>query len=598
MAFPPGILYILKLLPGFLQPPLATWALAWLLQRYMAIHISPSFLAVLCVLSVPLVFTAKAAAQGAVLPPVVASSAGGITLVRRVLKSATEDFPGELQALFNKEYGRTLHFRILFEDKIILSTQFDNFEKGEDIQGILRPIAGLGILAAEGESRELWKFHRTLLRPFFKRERSNDFGIMDRHALVAVEQLEARLAEGHPVDFQVDLVWRFLMDSSAEFLFGYEANTLTVGLPFPSNSSSSSSVSPQKTTSPFVQFAQAQALAQRIVFLRGVVGNVWPLLGKFWVDTVRAPARFVQEFLDPILATAAAKRGKQLDRVDANGSEREVQEGETLVDHLLNTIDGVCIFLVLLGKDSDDEVPAADKALLRDSILNVSVAARDPTSSLLTFALYMLIQHPDVMVKLRQEIEEVVGPTRAPAADDFKRMSFLRAVLNETLRLYPPAPFNVRTTINPITLPAPTPGDKPFYIPAKSWVTWSTMFMHRSTDLWGPDALEWDPERFIDERLHKYLTPNPFIFLPFNAGPRGCLGQEFAYHQASFCLAQEALKPLPASWTDKQKDELGWKSREKVVVRNHLTLYVEGGLWIRMREGGDPSVHLPNRESA
>ena len=50
--------------------------------------------------------------------------------------------------------------------------------------------------------------------------------------------------------------------------------------------------------------------------------------------------------------------------------------------------------------------------------------------------------------------------------------------------------------------------------------------MHRRKDLWGPDAEEFDPDRFLDERLHKYLTPNPFIFLPFNGGPRICLGQQ------------------------------------------------------------------------
>ena len=57
-------------------------------------------------------------------------------------------------------------------------------------------------------------------------------------------------------------------------------------------------------------------------------------------------------------------------------------------------------------------------------------------------------------------------------------------------------------------------------------ITYPVLLMHRRTDLWGPDALEFDPDRFLDDRLHKYLIPNPFIFLPFNAGPRICLGQQ------------------------------------------------------------------------
>jgi Cytochrome P450 len=121
-----------------------------------------------------------------------------------------------------------------------------------------------------------------------------------------------------------------------------------------------------------------------------------------------------------------------------------------------------------------------------------------------------------------------------------------------------------RTTNKQALWPSQT-GGKPFYIPAhtrrahKQALTslmslthpfllfrtpYSVFLMHRRTDLWGPDgtseftlrrpeidslptsALEFDPDRFIDDRLHKYLTPNPFIFLPFNAGPRICLGQQ------------------------------------------------------------------------
>ena len=54
--------------------------------------------------------------------------------------------------------------------------------------------------------------------------------------------------------------------------------------------------------------------------------------------------------------------------------------------------------------------------------------------------------------------------------------------------------------------------------------------MHRRADYWGPDAEAFDPDRFLDARVQRYLTPNPFIFLPFNAGPRICLGQQVRIH--------------------------------------------------------------------
>lgn len=94
-----------------------------------------------------------------------------------------------------------------------------------------------------------------------------------------------------------------------------------------------------------------------------------------------------------------------------------------------------------------------------------------------------------------------------------------------------------------------------------------------------------DPDRFLDERLHKYLTPNPFIFLPFNAGPRICLGQQFAYNEVSFMLirllqafgevtlATDAQPPSsrpPARWAEAVGER---KSVERIRAKSHLTMY-------------------------
>ena len=120
-----------------------------------------------------------------------------------------------------------------------------------------------------------------------------------------------------------------------------------------------------------------------------------------------------------------------------------------------------------------------------------------------------------------------------------------------------------------------------------------------------PLALEFDPDRFIDQRLHRYLTPNPYIFIPFNAGPRICLGQQvkirsnslsgmalvtlvnlnlqFAYHEASyylvrllqnftgFTLDESANTPPPEDWAFGE----GRKPREKIHLLVHLTMYIK-----------------------
>ncbi|KAI3618141.1 alcohol dehydrogenase [Moniliophthora roreri] len=531
---------------------------------------------------------------GAVLPPTSDDdpTPGGIlTLLRAVRNFKAEYIADGLQNKLDR-IGYTFNMRILFKDRIVtcepeyikalLATRFDEFEKGwsliyssiafsdsrvsgETTRTTFSSLLGTGVFAADGE---LWKFHRSITRPFFSKDRISHFDIFDRHADVAIAQMKKRFGEGYPVDFQ-DVVSRFTLDSATEFLFGKDVQTLSGTLPYPFYSSLAN-VSTDLSDEIRNKFVQSFNGAQNATALRARFGDEWPLF-EFWKDKTKEKMKDVNRFLEPVL-TEALQRQRGKGGIHKLGVDREVKEGETVLDHLVNYTD--------------------DPVILRDEIMNLAVAGRDTTASILTFTVYMLSQHPKIFRRLREEIFTKIGSSRRPTFDDFRDMKYLRAVLNEVLRLYPPVQSKAG-----VVLPS-LEGKKPFYIPPETRVAYGVFIMHRRTDLWGPDALEFDPDRFLDERLHKYLTPNPFIFLPFNAGPRICLGQQFAYHEASFFLVRllqqfcsirfsEEAQPPSARPPPRWKDERGIKARERVQIRSHLTMYVVDGLWVTMEEASD-----------
>jgi len=273
----------------------------------------------------------------------------------------------------------------------------------------------------------------------------------------------------------------------------------------------------------------------------------------------------IKAYADPIV-DAAVERARARQQNGEKDVPGEVKEGETMLDYMVKS--------------------TKDKTLLRDETLNILIAGRDTTASLLTSAIYELSRHPHVLAKLRAEVLGVVGVDGVPRPEDIRSMRYLRAVLNEVLRLWPPVPYNGRTCREATLLPNKEPGRKPFYVPAGTRCTYSVFNMHRRKDLWGPDALDFDPERFLDERV-KLHTSNNFIFLPFNAGPRICLGQQFAYNEASFFLIRllqaygditlvlDGQPPVPLT-------DAGEKTRDDVWMRAHLTLYEEGGVWVHL----------------
>ncbi|KAI0368069.1 cytochrome P450 monooxygenase pc-3 [Pilatotrama ljubarskyi] len=586
-SLPPGIPFLIKYLLVVSAPPFAVYAASRIFAA-RGIILPTWFWILTAILSGPLSysihvwlkyrrFERRAAALGATLAPnLQGKEFGNKDVLRGILDAFTTGYPSDMFDIGGEMCGPLFRYTIFWDMayattdpnvvKTVLATDFANYEKGEVFHDSTDSLFGTGVFNADGD---LWKFHRSMSRPFFSKERISHFELFDRHAEIALNKIKERVRSNMAFDFQ-DLISRFTLDSATEFLFGTCVHSLDSSLPYPRGHSPYTSKDEKSAAE---RFAVAFGKAQIIVAERPRLGWVWPLKEIFKTSTDEHMA-VVDAFIEPILKEALRKKEERLKDQDVL-DEKESQDDETLLDHLVKQ--------------------TSDPAILHDETLNILLAGRDTTAAALTFGVYLLSQHPAVLKRLREEILEHVGPARRPTYDDIRNMKYLRAFLNETLRLYPPVPFDIRFSVKEGILPNPDPQGKPIYIPPKTGISYSIFNMHRDSKYWGPTADQFDPDRFLDERVGKYLVPNPFIFLPFNGGPRICLGQQFAYNEMSFFIirllqnfssvsldltAQPPESLPPAEW----KNAPGRKGKEQIFPKSHFTLYALGGLWVKMEE--------------
>jgi len=181
-----------------------------------------------------------------------------------------------------------------------------------------------------------------------------------------------------------------------------------------------------------------------------------------------------------------------------------------------------------------------DPIELRSQLLNILLAGRDTTAGLLGFTFYLLVRHPEVFKQLRDTILEDFGTYDSPKSITFetlKACSYLQNVMSETLRLYATVPFNSRRATKDTTLPrgGGPDGNSPIYVKKGMEVNYSVHVMHHREDIWGSDVEEFKPERWIGRR------PG-WEFLPFNGGPRICLGQQFALTEAGYAIVRMLQK--------------------------------------------------------
>lgn len=215
----------------------------------------------------------------------------------------------------------------------------------------------------------------------------------------------------------------------------------------------------------------------------------------------------------------------------------------------------------------------SDPQIVADSALNFLSAGKDTTSQSLTWTLYCVMRHPEVLKPLYKEIASL-RTEHQPGHADLKlsiadlqpsRVPFLMATFYETLRLYPPIPFEIQEAQQDLTLPDGT------FLPKNAIVLWCIWAMNRAKELYGEDADTFRPERWLDSG-GKFVSKSAFEYPVWNGGPRACLGRKMSEIMAMFVLANllNEFSFTPA-WPD-----VG--AHQDRIPQNSLTLPMESGL--------------------
>ncbi|HKO04942.1 MAG TPA: cytochrome P450 [Candidatus Acidoferrales bacterium] len=186
---------------------------------------------------------------------------------------------------------------------------------------------------------------------------------------------------------------------------------------------------------------------------------------------------------------------------------------------------GDLLSMLLAAQDVEGDGGSMTDAQLRDEAITIILAGHETTSNALTWAFYLLSQHPEVEARLHAELDAALAG-RLPAADDLPALPFTEMVLAETMRLYPPAYAVGRWALEDHAF-------GPYEIPRHSIVLTSQWVMHHDARFY-PEPQRFDPGRWMPEA--RAARPK-FAYFPFGGGNRVCIGEGFAWMEGILLLA-------------------------------------------------------------
>lgn len=278
--------------------------------------------------------------------------------------------------------------------KAILATSFNDFDLGPIRHASFFPLLGDGIFTLDGAA---WEHSRALLRPQFSRDQVSDLESLEIHVQRLINCIEEA---GESVDLQ-PLFFCLTLDSATEFLVGESVDSL-----LSSGGATTTAGLSESSQNGKLSFGDAFNASQHYLIARSRMhGLSWLINPKKFRDANKICHQFIDHFVD--LALHPEKNPKKTD----SGRERY-------------------IFLDAIAEDNKDPKH------LRDQLLNILLAGRDTTASLLGFTFILLAKHPRVFNKLRGEILDAFGTGKdgngkQPTFSGLKDVTYLRYVLNE-----------------------------------------------------------------------------------------------------------------------------------------------------------------------
>ncbi|KAJ9188422.1 hypothetical protein P3X46_003781 [Hevea brasiliensis] len=409
----------------------------------------------------------------------------------------------------------------------ILKTNFENYGKGKYNYENLKDLLGDGIFTVDGEK---WHQQRKISSyEFSKKALRDSSSVVFRNNAAKLADIVSETAKSsRSMDIQ-DLFMKSSLDSIFKILIGVELDSLCgsyeEGIKF-SNA-----------------FDDASAMT-----VRRYVDVLWK----------------IKRFLNIGSEATLKKRIKVVNDFVYKLINNKFEQMQNLKDDFAKKKDDILSrFLRVTQSEPTD---------LRDLVLNFLIAGKDSTASTLSWFIYMLCKNPAVQEKVAKEVREATEGKQitnfaefAASVDEeaLEKMNYLHAAITETLRLYPAVPLDAKICFSDDILP------DGFSVRRGDMVAYAPYAMGRMKFIWGDDAEEYKPERWLNED-GMFRQRSPFKFTAFQAGPRLCLGKEFAYRQMKIFSAV-----LIGCFVFKLRDE-----KKTVNYRTMINLRIDGGLHV------------------